>query len=74
MPVAARGTEAIMMMLGRTAGTAYPLAIIDQVMPGMDGLALAYAIRNEPSLATTAPDYVNRLDQRARPRGLTSRL
>jgi CheY-like chemotaxis protein len=52
--VATRGTEAIMLMMqGITAGQAYDVAIIDQRMPGMDGLTLGQAVRSEPALAST---------------------
>ncbi|MEZ4728237.1 MAG: response regulator [Caldilineaceae bacterium] len=49
-----RGTEAIMsMMRAAAAGEPYHLALIDQWMPGMDGLTLGQVIKNEPTLATT---------------------
>jgi PAS domain S-box-containing protein len=38
---------------GHYQGPAFSLAIIDLEMPGMDGLALARAIRNDPDLANT---------------------
>ena len=63
--VAARGTEAIMSLLrAATAGTPYPLAIVDRLMPGMDGLALGQAVRNEPSLAHTRLIMLTAFDEK----------
>lgn len=46
-----RGTEAIMhLMRAAVAGQPYHFAIVDQSMPGMDGLALGQVIKNEPAL------------------------
>lgn len=63
--VAARGTEAIMSLLRAAAsGTPYPLAIVDRLMPGMDGLALGQAVRNEPSLAATRLIMLTAFDEK----------
>ncbi|MEZ4867133.1 MAG: response regulator [Caldilineaceae bacterium] len=52
--LATRGTEAIMHLLrAATVDQPYHLAVVDQVLPGMDGLALGRAVRDEPALATT---------------------
>lgn len=52
--VVTRGTEAIMSLMRATAmEQPYQLAIIDQFMPGMNGLALGQVIRDEPTLAAT---------------------
>lgn len=49
-----RGTEAIMqLMRAAVAGQPYHFAIVDQSMPGMDGLALGQVISNEPALQKT---------------------
>jgi two-component system sensor histidine kinase/response regulator len=49
--LAASGEEAL--SLARSAAKPCQLALIDLQMPGMDGLALAQAIRNDPALAGT---------------------
>lgn len=49
-----RGTEAIMrLMRAAVAGQPYQFAIVDQFMPGMDGLALGQAISDDPALVNT---------------------
>lgn len=49
-----RGTEAIMrLMRAAVADQPYQFAIVDQFMPGLDGLALGQAISNEPALVDT---------------------
>ncbi len=63
--VATRGTEAIMALLrAAAAGTPFPLAIVDQIMPGMDGLALGQTVRNEPSLAATRLIMLTAFDEK----------
>lgn len=65
--IATRGTEAIMHLLRAAAtGDPYPLAIIDQVMPGMDGFAIGQAVRNEPSLAETRLIMLTAFDDKER--------
>jgi len=51
---AASGPEALEhLRAGVVAGSPFHLAIVDMLMPGMDGLALARAIRAEPAIAAT---------------------
>jgi len=65
--IATRGTEAIMALLRAAAtGDPYPLAIIDQVMPGMDGFAIGQTVRNEPSLAETRLIMLTAFDDKER--------
>lgn len=60
-----RGTEAIMqLMRAAVAGLPYHFAIIDQAMPGMDGLALGQMIRNEPALRNTHLIMVTAFDEK----------
>ncbi len=50
----ADGLEAIAMLRNAVAtNDPFDLAILDMRMPGMDGLELTYAIRSDPSLAST---------------------
>jgi CheY-like chemotaxis protein/signal transduction histidine kinase len=50
----ADGLEAIAMLRKAVAANdPFDLAILDMNMPGMDGLELTYAIRSDPSLAST---------------------
>jgi two-component system sensor histidine kinase/response regulator len=50
---AALGTEALISLVrAATSGKPYDLAIVDQVMPGMDGLTLARAVRGDESMAS----------------------
>jgi PAS domain S-box-containing protein len=47
------GEQALdMLRAAANSGNAYDLAILDKMMPGMDGLELARRIRQEPSLAS----------------------
>lgn len=63
--VVTRGTEAIMsMMRAAAAGTPYQIAIVDQFMPGMDGLALGRVIRDEPILAGTQLIMLTAFDEK----------
>lgn len=49
-----RATEAIMrLMRAAVSDQPYQFAIVDQFMPGMDGLALGQVIRDEPALVNT---------------------
>jgi CheY-like chemotaxis protein len=51
---ATRCTEGLMCLVrAATAGQPYDLAIIDQMMPGMDGTTLGQTVRSEPALAMT---------------------
>ncbi|MFN8488580.1 MAG: PAS domain S-box protein [Caldilineaceae bacterium] len=51
---ATRGTEGLMCLVrAATTGQPYDLAIIDQMMPGMDGTTLGQTVRSEPALAMT---------------------
>jgi signal transduction histidine kinase/CheY-like chemotaxis protein len=51
---AATGEDALTMMHAAVAvGNPYVLALLDYQMPGMDGLALALAIKNDPLISTT---------------------
>ncbi len=59
------GTEALKQLLDAAVeGQPYALAIIDQMMPGMDGLTLGQAIRSEPMLATTQLIMLTAFDER----------
>lgn len=51
--VVTNGTEAISLLLDAATEHPYDIAIIDLVMPGLDGCAIGEAIRNEPQLAST---------------------
>ncbi len=47
-----RGAAALEMLRGaHTSGAPYDVALLDMNMPGMDGLALASAVRGDPTLA-----------------------
>jgi len=64
-----RGTEAIMnMMRAAAAGEPYHLALVDQLMPGMDGLTLGQVISNEPTLVTTRLIMLTAFDEQAQGR------
>ncbi|MCS7056272.1 MAG: PAS domain S-box protein [Thermoflexales bacterium] len=48
------GTEALLSLVRAAAsGTPYDLAIVDQVMPGMDGVTLARIVKGDHSLTST---------------------
>ena len=50
----ASGPEALdHLRAGAVAGTPFHVAIVDMLMPGMDGLALVTAVRAEPAIAGT---------------------
>jgi len=62
---AADGPEALTMLAAAAqAGDAFPLALIDRVMPGMDGEALACAIAADPSLQSTRVVFLTNLASR----------
>jgi two-component system sensor histidine kinase/response regulator len=51
---AENGTDALQLLRSAcTRGEPYDLAILDRMMPGMDGLQLASAIKADPSIART---------------------
>ncbi|MBX3012552.1 MAG: response regulator [Caldilineaceae bacterium] len=60
-----RATEALLSLI-RAASTddPYNFAIIDQFMPGMDGLALGQVIHDEPSLTTTQLIMLTAFDEK----------
>lgn len=63
--VTSRGTEALTRLLSAAAtGQPYAIAIIDQMMPGMDGLRLGQAIRDEPVLAATQLIMLTAFDEK----------
>ncbi|MEZ4728238.1 MAG: ATP-binding protein [Caldilineaceae bacterium] len=50
---AASGTEALCRLRCAASAHPYQIAIVDQVMPEMDGLQLGRAVRNDPAVAAT---------------------
>jgi signal transduction histidine kinase/DNA-binding response OmpR family regulator len=62
--VAADGTDALAMLRSAAAASApYHLAVIDMHMPVMNGIALARAVRSEPSLQQTPMLMLTSMDQ-----------
>lgn len=62
--VATRGTEGLMQLMQAATDQPYAIAIIDQMMPGMDGTTLGLAIRGEPLLATTQLIMLTAFDEK----------
>ena len=68
---AASGPEALdHLHAAVVAGTPFHIAIVDMQMPGMDGLALATAIRAEPAFAATRIIILSSLGDPIRPAAL----
>ncbi|MEO8483902.1 MAG: ATP-binding protein, partial [Acidobacteriota bacterium] len=65
--VATEGAEALRMIQAASRTRPYDVAVLDMQMPGLDGLALAKAIRLEP--AYDKLQLIHDLDRRARSRG-----
>ena len=62
---ATRGTEGLMhLMSAAAAGQPYAIAIIDKMMPGMDGSVLGITIRDEPNLAATQLIMLTAFDEK----------
>ena len=65
--VATRGTEGLLyLMRAAEAGQPYAIAIIDQMMPGMDGTTLGQTVRDEPTLTATRLIMLTAFDEQAR--------
>jgi two-component system, sensor histidine kinase and response regulator len=63
--MASQATEAILSLLQAAAnGHPYDVAIVDQVMPGMDGLALGQAVQGEPILSSTRMIMLTAYDEK----------
>ena len=63
--VATQGTEGLMcLMRAATAGQPYAIAIVDQMMPGMDGTTLGATIQDEPLLAATQLIMLTAFDEK----------
>ena len=68
---AASGPEALEhLRAGVVAGTPFHIAIVDMQMPGMDGLALATAVRAEPAFAATRVIILSSLGDQISPAAL----
>jgi len=65
--VATRGTEGLMrLMSAAEAGQPYAIAIVDQMMPGMDGTMLGQTVRDEPTLSATRLIMLTAFDEQTR--------
>src|ERR1700722_4643879 len=65
---AARGEEALRMMRhAASKGKPYTVALLDFQMPGMDGLALAHAIKTDPLISATRSVMLTSSGQYLRP-------
>jgi len=63
--MADRATETVMRLLQAAAAEQpYHIAIVDQVMPGMDGLGLGQTVRNEPTLVDTRLILLTAFDEK----------
>lgn len=63
--IATQGSDAIAQLAqAATQGQPYHLALVDLVMPGMDGLLLARAVRADPLLATTQLILLTAFDEK----------
>jgi len=60
---AAGGNAGLLQLRRTSAAQPYALAIVDQMMPGMDGLMFSQAVRNEPTLANTRLLMVTAFDE-----------
>lgn len=69
--VAASGAEAIKRLECAATDHPYQIAIVDQIMPDVDGLAVGTAVRNEPTLADTHLIMLTAFD--AKEQGRTAR-
>ncbi|MCX6043515.1 MAG: response regulator, partial [Chloroflexi bacterium] len=62
--VANQGTTGLMQLMRAAETEPYTLAIIDQMMPGLDGTLLGLAVRDEPTLAATRLIMLTAFDEK----------